>query len=80
MPIVAGWNLVGVVDAEQDDVGAAHLAGDYLTSLGKNWRVAYSYETQQNSWKKLLPSNGEAELENGRGYWLWNVAPGVLVP
>ena len=83
VPIVAGWNLVGVVDAEQHDVGmpdAEHKAGEYLTSLGKNWRVAYSYETQQNSWKKLLPSDDAGVMENGSGYWLWNVAPGVLVP
>ena len=83
VPIVAGWNLVGVVDAEQHDVdtaGAEHNAGEYLTSLGRNWRVAYSYETQQNSWKKLLPSDDAGVMENGSGYWLWNVAPGVLVP
>ena len=83
VPIVAGWNLVGVVDAEQhgvDTTGAEHKAGEYLTSLGKNWRVAYSFETQQNRWNKLLPSESAGVMENGKGYWLWNVAPGVLVP
>ena len=83
VPIVAGWNLVGVVDAEQHDVGAdeaAHDADEYLTSLGGNWRVAYSFETQQNSWAKLLPKAEDANVQNGKGYWLWNVAPGTLVP
>ena len=81
--IVAGWNLIGIVDPEQYDVDnakAAHDADEYLTSLGKNWRVAYSFETQQNSWAKLLPNAADANVQNGKGYWLWNVAPGTLVP
>ena len=54
---------------------------EYLTSLGKNWRVAYSFETQQNSWSKLLPgATQNNEVKNGKGYWLWNTAPGTLVP
>ena len=84
VPIVAGWNLVGVIDLEQHDTdapGAMHNADEYLTSLGKNWRVAYSFETQQNSWSKLLPgATQNNEVQNGKGYWLWNTAPGTLVP
>ena len=81
--IVAGWNLIGIVDPEQYDVDndkAKHDADEYLTSLGNNWRVAYSFETQQNSWAKLLPKAEDANVQNGKGYWLWNVAPGTLVP
>ena len=80
VPIVSGWNLVGIVDAEQRNAGTAHDADEYLTSLEKTWRVAYSYDTQQNRWDKLLPSDDEAAVTNGRGYWLWNTAPGALVP
>ncbi len=86
VPIVAGWNLVGVVDAEQRAMGEdAHFdADEYLTSLGNNWRVAYAYETQVNAWEKLLPAPKtdaqQYDVENGRGYWLWNTSPGTLVP
>ncbi len=81
VPIVAGWNLVGVIDLEQRDAGTGHNVDQYLTSLGRNWRVAYSFETQQNSWAKLLPgATQNNEVQNGKGYWLWNTAPGTLVP
>ncbi|MDE2884998.1 MAG: hypothetical protein OXO53_07870 [Chloroflexota bacterium] len=85
VPIVAGWNLIGVVDPEQHDTDTAdarHSVDEYLTSLGNAWRVAYGFETQQNSWSKLLPkaSPDPSMVENGRGYWLWNTRPGTLVP
>ncbi len=83
VPVVSGWNLVGVVDAEQRDTGTAADADDYFTSLPA-WRVAYSFETQQNRWAKLLPNGGTAtdphEVENGKGYWVWSSQPGTLVP
>jgi hypothetical protein len=87
VPVISGWNLVGIVDAEQDDAGTKHDADEYFTSLPA-WRVAYSFETQQNRWMKLLPNgtDGTGEtaephmVENGKGYWLWSTRPGTLVP
>ena len=83
VPIISGWNLVGVVDAAQrspgEDVGED--ADEYLTSLKGQWRVAYSFHTQLNQWEKLLPNPGEENLMlNGKGYWLWNTKPATLVP
>ena len=80
-PIVSGWNLIGVVDAEQRDVGTAQNADNYLISL-PGWRVAYGYETRLNSWQKLLPKTTPtpATVENGKGYWVWSTSPGTLVP
>ena len=88
VPIISGWNLVGVVDAQQRAVDIEDRVGEdadqYLTSLGNNWRVAYSFETQLNRWEKLIPNGGTADdphmMLNGKGYWLWNSAPGTLVP
>ncbi len=87
VPVVSGWNLVGVVDAEQRpvDEGVGEDADEYLTSLGGQWRVAYSFETQLNTWNKVLPDGENALGEphmmlNGKGYWLWNTRPGTLVP
>ena len=86
VPIVAGWNLVGVVDAAQKKVDANSRfdADDYLTSLKNVWRVAYSFETQLNRWDKLLPDPASGAdqfyVHNGSGYWLWSTRPGTLVP
>ena len=84
VPIISGWNLVGVVDAAQRSIGedVGEDADEYLTSLKNTWRVAYSFETQLNQWAKLLPGTDgvEATMLNGKGYWLWNTRPGTLVP
>ena len=79
VPVVTGWNLLGVVDAEQRDAGTAADADDYFTSLNV-WRVAYSFQTQQNTWQKLLPDQTDGSVENGKGYWVWSTSPGTLVP
>ena len=88
VPIISGWNLVGVVDAAQRpadiDKRVGEDADEYLTIL-PNWRVAYSFETQLNTWNKLLPDGETAAGEphmmlNGKGYWLWSSRPGTLVP
>ena len=79
VPVISGWNLLGVVDAEQRDAGETADADEYFTSL-PNWRVAYSFETQQNRWTKLLPTQADTNVENGRGYWVWSSRPGTLVP
>ena len=79
VPVISGWNLLGVVDAEQRDAGEMADADEYFTSL-PNWRVAYSFETQQNRWTKLLPTQADTNVENGRGYWVWSSRPGTLVP
>ena len=83
VPVISGWNLLGVVDAEQRPSSGTNAgtedADEYFTSL-PNWRVAYSFQTQQNRWAKLLPSQADANVENGRGYWVWSSRPGTLVP
>ncbi|MXX98304.1 MAG: hypothetical protein F4Y58_00125 [Gammaproteobacteria bacterium] len=84
VPVISGWNLLGVVDAAQRKAGATEDADEYFTSLPA-WRVAYSFETQQNRWAKLLPDGEEADgtehtVANGRGYWVWSSRPGTLVP
>ncbi|MYB76047.1 MAG: hypothetical protein F4X83_02925 [Chloroflexi bacterium] len=84
VPVISGWNLLGVVDAEQRDAGATEDADEYFTSLSQ-WRVAYSFETQQNRWAKLLPDGEDPDgtehmVTNGKGYWVWSSRPGTLVP
>ncbi len=82
VPVVSGWNLLGVVDADQTNIGNegdSEDADEYFTSLN-TWRVAYSFETQLNQWSKLLPGTADNNVENGKGYWVWVTNPGTLVP
>ncbi len=82
VPVVSGWNLLGVVDADQTNIGNegdSEDADEYFTSLN-TWRVAYSFATQQNQWSKLLPGQADHMVENGKGYWVWVTRPGTLVP
>ena len=83
VPVISGWNLLGVVDAEQrpssGNNAGVQEAKQYFTSL-PNWRVAYSFNTQQNQWMKLLPSQADGTVANGKGYWVWSSTPGTLVP
>ena len=57
VPVAGGWNLLGVIDVRQAKAGDSPLlkseADDYFTSIP--WRVAYSFETIQNAWTKLIP-------------------------
>ena len=57
VPVSGGWNLLGVIDVRQAKAGDSPLlkseADDYFTSIP--WRVAYSFETIQNAWTKLIP-------------------------
>ena len=57
VPVAGGWNLLGVIDVRQAAAGKSPLlkseADDYFTSVP--WRVAYSFETIQNMWTKLIP-------------------------
>ena len=75
--IIPGWNLVGVVDAEQRPPGAAIDADDYFTNV--DWRVAYTYRPDTNLWTKLIPSN-DGTVVTGAGYWVWNTSPGSCPP
>ena len=57
VPVSGGWNLLGVIDVRQAKAGDSPLlkseADAYFTSIP--WRVAYSFETIQNAWTKLIP-------------------------
>ena len=60
VPVAGGWNLLGVIDVRQAAAGKSPLgkseADDYFTSVP--WRVAYSFETIENAWTKLIPESG----------------------
>ena len=91
IPVTQGWNLLGVVDIQQEAAGKAPIgkaeADDYFTSIP--WRVAYSFDTRTSSWTKLVPEAGVVdadggddsdEILNAKGYWVWSSTVGTLVP
>ena len=78
VPVTSGWNLLGVVDAQQRKAGTTEDADEYFTSLNV-WRVGYGFNTQLNQWSKLLPGTDNT-VANGKGYWVWSTKAGTLVP
>ena len=82
--VIKGWNLLGVVDVLQAKAGKAPSGGDEADDYFDNiaWEVAYSFDTSNNAWGKSIPKDGDKddEVTNGKGYWVWSTAAGVLVP
>ena len=86
VPVIAGWNLLGVVDISQgiqdsEPIGKEE-ADDYFVSI--DWRVGYYFDNEANDWQKIIPGadpdGEELEIVNGKGYWIWSIRPGKLVP
>ena len=82
--VIAGWNLLGVVDVRQNSSGKAPAGGGEANDYFKNisWKVAYSFDTDNNTWNKSIPGDGANanEIINGKGYWVWSTEAGTLVP
>ncbi len=81
--VIKGWNLLGVVDVQQAEAGDPPSGGsdpdDYFDNI--DWKVAYSFNTSNNQWNKLIPTTGANDgIENGKGYWVWSIKAGTLVP
>ena len=85
--IVGGWNLIGVVDINENDAGTGPGAGenedadDYLASI-EGWLIAYSYNAETLQWTRIVPGTDSSEnaIFNGKGYWVWAGESGTLVP
>ncbi len=82
--VIAGWNLLGVVDVRQNSAGKTPAGGGEANDYFKNfdWKVAYSFDTSNNTWDKAIPDDGDDndEIVNGKGYWVWSTEAGTLVP
>jgi hypothetical protein len=75
IPVIAGWNLIGVTDLAQRAAGATTAVDTYMSSISQ--KVVYTYNTQASAWSKVV-SGGN--VENGKGYWVWADKAGTLVP
>lgn len=87
IPIVAGWNLVPIVDLGQASTPTQATLADrskgidpdiYFASI--TWTVAYGFDTQGNAWRKITPSATVDNVGQGKGYWVWATKAGQLVP
>jgi len=78
-PVVAGWNLVGVVDLTLASTAATVSADSYLASI--NWTIAYTFDTQSNKWTKITKGSSPVGVfNNGQGLWTWSEKKDVLAP
>ena len=85
--IVGGWNLIGVVDINENEAGTGPGAGenedadDYLASI-EGWLIAYSYNAETLQWTRIVPDSASSAnaIFNGKGYWVWAGESGTLVP
>ena len=87
VPVHAGWNLLGVFDAEK------HAAGEPPGPIGEDrgnadryfegldWEVAYTHEPRTDEWRRIVKGqNGSGAIVTGKGYWVWVRSPAVLTP
>jgi hypothetical protein len=78
-PVVAGWNLVGVVDLTLASTAATVSADAYLASI--DWTIAYTFDTQSNKWTKITKGSSPVGVfNNGQGLWTWSEKKDVLAP
>lgn len=78
IPIVGGWNLIGVIDLAQTDAGKDLPDTDkegYMASIDE--LVVYGFDTETNTFAKV--GDGDP-IVVGSGYWVWADKKGTLVP
>ena len=76
IPVYTGWNLVPASDLSQQKAGEPiSTAATYFTSI--DWAVAYQFDTQGNTWSKLLAGDN---VVTAKGYWVWATKDGTFVP
>lgn len=78
IPVVAGWNMVPVVDIQGAAVGTQIGAAQYLRSV--DWESAYSYDTVADKWVGIANPGKFDFVKVGLGYWLYVNEADTLVP
>lgn len=81
LPIVAGWNLVSVVDVTGTLAsGATILTKTYFDSILADTTRVYYFDTVLNQWVLVDHDDVLATVVVGRAYWVYHTKGGVLVP
>ena len=77
--VTEGWNLVGVVDADQAEAGTEILAVDYFANIDAE--VVYGYESLEGKLVRLSVGEGSTDMvETGAAYWVYANEAGIIVP
>ena len=76
--IVAGWNLVPILDVDGDfELDDATADDNYFSGLSEgSVRGIYTFNTITNSWSSVAAT----DVEIGKGYWVYTTEAGVIVP
>jgi len=80
IPVVAGWNLVPIVNLAQLAQNAVVDEFSYLNNI--DWNIAYTFDTMNNAWARIPrpAAVGANNLAVGHGYWVWVNEAGNIVP
>jgi hypothetical protein len=73
--LVAGWNLLPVIDVTGDKAAGDSISKDYLAGL--DIQRIYEYRPTLDRFEEVADDN---DLEVGKGYWVWVDSAGTVVP
>lgn len=74
-----GWNLIGVVDADQAKAGTMIPAKEYFANIDAE--VVYGYDSLEGKLVRLsVGSDSEDDVETGKAYWVYANKAGIIVP
>ena len=77
--VTKGWNLVGVVDADQAEAGTPILAKDYFANIDAE--VVYGYDSVAGLLDRLsVGDTSTDEVKTGSAYWVYANEAGIIVP
>lgn len=76
--VLEGWNLLGVTDVTLQQSGTEVSVETYLAS--SPWSIAYTFDTQSNTWTKHAKGGEDTKVKIGQGMWVYMTADGALAP
>ena len=78
-----GWNLIGVVDAQQRSAGTGIATSDYFANIDA--QVVYGFDSLAGRLERLSIAKAAAgepqdEVETGAAYWVYANEAGIIIP
>ena len=78
-----GWNLIGVVDAQQRKAGSGIATSDYFANIDA--QVVYGFDSVAGrlvrlSIAKAAVGEDQNEVQTGKAYWVYANESGIIIP
>ena len=80
-----GWNLIGVVDAQQRSAGSKIATSDYFANIDA--QVVYGFDSLAGRLVRLSIAKADTtknevqdNVETGSAYWVYANEPGIIIP